>query len=529
MKKIHLIVGLIISLGSNAQLIELNQQVFGGSNDNYLETVCALTNNHLLVGSYTSVGNSGNISDSVIGPGDAWVYEMDENLNIVWDRCYGGDGDESFRASYSDENITLLGGYSTSTQGTGEKNSPSYGGNDGWLCKIDNQGNLLWDISLGGDSSDVIYSIEKIDPNLIVVGLISRSGVSGNKTTPSYGESDFWLVGIDTSGTILWQKSYGGSEGESIPEISMVQGGGFYLTGSSLSDSGTGNLTTPHFGLSDIRLFKCDNQGNILWQESYGGTDAESFPKLIEKDNIIHICASTFSPQSGNLTSIPVAGNFDSDILYLKLNPQNGSLISDLRFGGDANEEEVEMLVINDNEIIFTSSSSSNQGFDKSEGLYGIADVWMIAVDSNGTKLWDKTYGGSGFEINPHFITSINNVSYMLCQTNSPVSGNKTVSNFSTGTLMDVWIVAFNNVTNVNEVGLINQEFSLYPNPSNNSISIKSKSQIKALYIYSNQGKLVKKFNANYGNIDISNLSTGMYSILIETDEGVLTSRLMKN
>jgi hypothetical protein len=87
----------------------------------------------------------------------------------------------------------LLGGWSS--LGTNEnKSSPNFGASDGWLVRVDANGHALWDLSLGGSGNDNVTTLAQTMDGGFIIGLASASGADGNKTTPAYGDIDFWAV-----------------------------------------------------------------------------------------------------------------------------------------------------------------------------------------------------------------------------------------------------------------------------------------------------------------------------------------------
>jgi hypothetical protein len=106
----------------------------------------------------------------------------------------------------------VLGCISSSPEGTGNKKSPHYGGSDYWVQKFALMSSTpFWEVSIGGIWNDVLRVVKPSKNGGYIVGGSSLSPVGGNKTTPALGGWDFWVVKLGESGQIEWQKSLGGN------------------------------------------------------------------------------------------------------------------------------------------------------------------------------------------------------------------------------------------------------------------------------------------------------------------------------
>jgi len=148
--------------------------------------------------------------------GDFWVVKIDSFGNIEWDKTYGGfRKDMLFSVTSLPNNNYLLFGHSNSGIG-GNKTSIGNGGFDYWLIKIDSAGNIIWDKSFGGSGDDMhneIWSMMETarlivdkDNGYILAGA-SESGISGDKTESNLGSRQVWIVKVDSSGNYMWDKT----------------------------------------------------------------------------------------------------------------------------------------------------------------------------------------------------------------------------------------------------------------------------------------------------------------------------------
>src|SRR5690606_15934938 len=124
----------------------------------------------------------------------------------------------------------------------GESNSTdwdvtgNHGGFDYWVVKISDQGSIQWQNSLGGSGNDRANSIiQTTDGGYIVTGYSNSTDgdVSGN-----HGGVDFWVVKLNNQGVIEWQKSLGGSNSDAAYNIQQTEDGGYVVAGLSSSNDG---------------------------------------------------------------------------------------------------------------------------------------------------------------------------------------------------------------------------------------------------------------------------------------------------
>jgi hypothetical protein len=148
---------------------------------------------YLLGGTSTS-DSSGEKSEASRGSGDYWVVKIDSVGNKFWDKTYGGNGGDGVNTMITtSDGGFLLGGFSRSDI-SGDKSEASRGGSDYWILKIDQAGNPLWDKTLGGDAIDYLWSLVATFDGGYLLGGLSQSEITGEKSETSRGDFDYWVV-----------------------------------------------------------------------------------------------------------------------------------------------------------------------------------------------------------------------------------------------------------------------------------------------------------------------------------------------
>ena len=159
----------------------------------------------------------------------------------------------------------------------GSKSSTNFGGSDYWVLRLDASGNKVWDQSFGGSDLEHLASMALSEDGGCLLGGTSYSRIGGNKTSPGFGNGDYWVVRVGSDGTKLWEKSFGTTNTDVLGFVLPTSGNGYLLGGYSFgTPSGTtGSRTNTGFGSLDYWVIRIDGEGNRLWEAAYGGSDFE--------------------------------------------------------------------------------------------------------------------------------------------------------------------------------------------------------------------------------------------------------------
>ena len=214
----------------------------GGTGSDYGQAIAVDSSGNVYVTGYTaSQGAGGN---------DALITKYDTSGTIQWQRSLGGSGTERGQGIAVDS--------SGNVYVTGYITSQGAGGNDAIIAKYNTSGTIQWQRILGGASSEIGYGIA-VDSsgNVYVAGSTASQGAGGN---------DAIIAKYNTSGTIQWQRSLGGAGDDVFYGIAVDGSGNLYVTGLTNSQGAGGN---------DALITKYDTSGTIQWQRSLGGSGTE--------------------------------------------------------------------------------------------------------------------------------------------------------------------------------------------------------------------------------------------------------------
>lgn len=329
---------------------------------------------------------------------------------------------------------------------SGDKSESSKGWIDYWVIKLNSMGQKMWDKSLGGrywDSAPVIVATE--DGGFVLAGY-SISDKSGDKSENSKGGwADFWVVKIDGNGQKLWDKTFGGSDEDYPRSIVISTDGNIVILGASNSNT-TGDKSENSKGKEDFWVVKLNSNGQKLWDKTIGSSNTDSPTSMVStSDGGVIITGATDSNQSGDKSENSKGG---LDYWVVKLS-SNGQKMWDKTFGGNGDDSPSSIVTTPDRNTIIVGSSSSNQSGDKSENSKGGTDYWVVKIDGNGQKLWDKTFGGNSHDSPSTVVLSSDGGVIISGTSSSNQSGDKSENDRWAGgddwKKNDYWVIKLNN------------------------------------------------------------------------------------
>lgn len=242
---------------------------YGGSYyDEFLKVIRLHDNNFLLVGSTFS--SDGDVTSNH-GSGDWWVVKIDSMGTILWQKTYGGSSwDAAFSAVEFSNHQIAIAGWTMSNDGDVAGNHSS--NLDAWIIMIDSTGNIIWQRCMGGLGGDAAYAVCKDSNERLIIGASAGSNdgdVSGNHNTSL---PDFWIVKMDTTGNIVGSKCFGGSSAEYLYDIKCLPNG-LICVGSTETDN-DGDVTGHHYSVNmlDMWTLRIDADfSTSISQENYAG------------------------------------------------------------------------------------------------------------------------------------------------------------------------------------------------------------------------------------------------------------------
>ncbi len=277
------------------------QYCYGGSLEDWFNSIVQTADGGFVAAGGTNSNDNGDVTGYHGTSGsDCWVVKISSTGTIQWEKCRGGSGNDVTKSiiKTTDGGFALAG---TTNSYDGDV-AGSLGSNDVWIIKLDDTGALLWQYPIGGTLSDSGWSIiQTSDGGYAVAGQTRSTNdyVSGN-----HGGDDFWIVKLDATAGYQWSKCLGGSGDDFAQSVIQTADGGFAVAGYTLSHDGqvTRNYGNGP-GDGNEWVVKLNDTGAIQWQKSLGGTVFDQANSIIQIPNGNYVVAGYASSDDSDVTN----------------------------------------------------------------------------------------------------------------------------------------------------------------------------------------------------------------------------------
>ena len=455
-----------------------------------------------------------------------------------------------------------------------------HGGWDGWISKIDVNGNFIWKKTMGGSHQDYLTDIiQTNDGNYLASGTsYSSDGDLINIPYTSISKN-IWLIKFNDNG-IIWEQRYGGSgDGGFSTNTQLIEtaNGDLHIFANSASNDGDVlNSHSNGINVNDIVYFKLSSNGTILSQKNFGGSEDDNFSSAtLTNDGGIAILGTTRSTDFDVSQHLAPIGDYDAwvfkidnalnivwdksfltssylgttcikelsngKIMFsssisnnfvdatLNLLSANGNLIWQKNYGGSYIDRFDDFIEINSNRILCSGYTYSNDG-DVTNNILGDG-IWLVDVDSLGIINNQSLYGGSMAESGAKLTKTIDN-QFVLSGGTSSID-HDVVNPYTWNCFCEeAWIFKLNmNTVGIHEKQLTNT-FSIYPNPANDIIHINTSASLtnESYSIVNTLGQTILngKLENEHSTIDIKTLESGIYFLQLGKEQ-TQSTKIIKN
>lgn len=481
------------------------------------------------------------------GFNDAFIQKLNPEGELLWVKSMSGpDWDRGVSITLDESGNVYTTGYFGDTVDFDPNADSSYlsavGDWDIFVQKLDGNGNFLWAKSMGGLGRETSQSIAvDAQGNVYTTGQFEETvDFDPNEDTLSYTatEQDIFIQKLDSDGNLIWAKTMGGPDDDLAFSIAVDEQRNVYTTGwfeetvDFDPNAGVSNLTA--VGNRDIYIQKLDADGNLLWAKSIGGSSANEFGRSIAVDASGNVYTAglfegtvDFDPNAG-VTNLVSEGS--SDIFFLKLDA-SGNLIWAKRIGGSGIDVANFLSLDASGNVYLTGQFQGMVDFDPNAGTSnltatGSRDIYVLKLDSTGNLLWANSMNGTNEAAGRCVLVGKNGSIYLTGVFEGTVNfdlGVGTLELSSEGN-NDIFVLKFNGGDNVAIDNFQKENIRLYPNPSNGLVQIEFPSGIfrAEINVFDQLGKVVSQHALTHSQqeLDLSHLSTGMYSINLSLNSG---------
>jgi Zn-dependent metalloprotease len=499
----------------------LSSICFGSSLGEDLFQSINKTSDGQFVNAGSAGANDGDVYGFHGGRFDAWVVKFKAKGIIDWAKCLGGTSvDQATSVQQTfDKGYIVAGG----TQSNDGDVSGNHGYSDEWVIKLDSTGKIQWQKCIGGSLNESANkAIQTNDSGYLVIG---TTGSTNGDATGSHGNLEVLLIKLNKKGNIQWRKLLGGSSSEEGYDCIQTTDGGYIIVGNTYSSDG--DVSGNHGG-GDAWAAKLNKSGNIQWQKCYGGT-LWDFGRSIKQtsDGGYIFCGFTES-NNGDVIGNHSSGQRDGWIV--KIN-KSGSLQWQKCIGGSSSDDLFSIKIKDDKTYVVCGNSWSSDGdMNKNSGLQ---DGFISNVNQVGNIISSSEFGGSSLDYFNDLIQL--NDSTILSTGYTSSNDNDITNNHG---YYDAWNVntkkvesLFNsrdNFTNniksndfeSNKLNSI-QDLNIFPNPFTNFIFLDFKTNVFSYYysITDVANKVYLKGKTSNKSIPTNSLPTGIYFLTITVDD----------
>ncbi len=558
-----------------------------GTQEDFLSSIIQTSDNGYLAAGYSESNASADKIENSKGSDDYWIIKLDSSGETEWDNTIGAKnfiayGDEHL----GDDRLTsveqtsdggyILGGYSYSNASVDKSENiigfdEGYINSDYWIVKLNADGQVEWDKTIGGWGDDYLKVIHQTSDNGYILGGHSQSDSSGDKSENNFDpivniefqSSDYWIVKLNSVGEVEWDNTIGSTSREDITDLAITADGGYILCGESYSNISS-DKSENSIGNNDYWIVKLNSLGEVEWENTIGGSSYDIATSIKQTSGGGYIVGGySGSSISGDKSENSLGGVFDYWIVKLHI---DGEIEWDNTLGGTGDDYLWDLDQNAAGEYILGGSSNSNMSADKTEnnldGVSWLSDYWVVklesedvcaiptpigafSITSTSAKLkWDAIDAATGYQIyyrpvgtstwqKKNSASNQKTITGLLCNTNyqwkirlrcgTDFTSFSSLQTFTTG------------ACRLGEINVANDnELNIYPNPNTGQFTIDfseiNSDKITSIHVKNMLGEDVysAQLNSPQQTINLSNsVADGVYIVEVHTSKTSITKQVI--
>lgn len=497
---------------------------------------------------YGSTNIIKSISLSKLTSGSELIWTKAIYLDSAWNNIYASS------VECLDSSIYISGNYSLNDNVIDTTFTLEYDTRN-FLAKFSSSGNLIWFKNIDKRAFlDEKVKVEKVGQNLIYTS-------SSRSLNPSVYDRKLNITCLDTAGSVVWSTRLSGTA-EEIFDIQALSDSTFVVLGAfDIVDNG---------GSTNFFITKITTTGNIQWQKSFKNS-------ILDSTELLHAvsCELTAAGEILLCGSISEVGDFTPDGYFAKIAASTGNVIiskrisvpntalmfqkvlsksgniflvgqsKDMSGGGNQYLPNMNLTSIQENGTInwmySYNISQYQQGYQYyyhliADAVIGAGSVFTLSTfygfDSTRLSNWDllhttiRTTGEAAHRVDTLYPTVVD---YAI----EPFDSLLFIPGTASDTINSIFLMTkdyhldFSNCDAVSIEELASDDFNIYPNPTNDIITIKTDHKIDSYTIYDVTGKKIMQTAEN--TIDLRALTNGVYILTFELEGKTQTKKIILN
>jgi hypothetical protein len=480
------------------------QKCAGGSAYDFGYSIATTSDGGTITTGYTESTN-GDVTLNH-GAGDCWVVKQNSTGAIQWQRTFGGSAmDYGYSIQQTADGGYIIAGYTESTNGD---ISVQHGNGDCWILKLDVNGTIEWQKTIGGSMFDNGQSIQQTGDGGYILAGYSTS--NDGDITGTHGAGDCMLVKMDVSGNIIWINCYGGSAYDYGQFVSATSDGGYII--SAYTQSADGDVSGA-CGNGDSWIIKTDAFGAILWQHTYGGTSYDYSQSITQCSDGTYL-ATGYTESNDH----DVSGNHGGGDCWVFRLDAGGALLWQRSLGSSCNDYGYSVKQTSDGNVLAAGYSECGDGDVTSN--HGNYDSWILHLDISGNLQSQESLGGSATDI-AYDVQVTTDGGYVLTGYSDSNDGDLS-GNHGGGDLLT--IKSFRMLTGINPE---NGGTGITLSTDNDTVVLKDLEENSFVEIYDVSGRLVRNGPAQNGEFIFSEEATGIYVYLVRTKTSLIKGKII--
>lgn len=406
---------MLFAPGIQAQKIQWDKSLGGKQSDYLMDAIATPDYGFILAGSSLSVKSGSKTQSS--HDMDYWLWKMNEKGEAEWQQNFGGSGsDFLYSIALTSDGGFILAGTSNSPKSY-DKLTPHQGLDDVWVLKLNARGEIEWQVTLGGIDQERVHRILPYGDGYLLAGSSAsaagriQGAVTKEQVVPKmgdhYGDLDYWVVKLKSTGEVAWQKTYGGTYIDELRSVVIAPDGGLLLGGYSNSPE-SGTKTQENRGIGDFWVVRTDANGEALWQRTLGGDRDDQLQAMVATaDQGYLLGGNSNSSSSAEKTASNQSG---TDLWLVKMDDQ-GTLLWQKTYDFGQTDVLTSMVLNADQSLLiggYAQGEYSKVGSKLAKRMpvggalkakKGTDDYIALKVDAKGEELWSRTVGSNGFDL----------------------------------------------------------------------------------------------------------------------------------